>query len=465
MDNIVFWILWSATLLLAGWVVVEGLLKPRKLLEWPFLCSVMWLYFYVYMAYDAAQQFEAFITPKAFILGQLIPLLSLAGILYGWKLGKGGLNISKKAYPRLENQNVILAFGILLIFVGSYGGYLVQAEREAGTIDYKNTSAYIYLSFYVGYPGLALCLWVASKSREAERRLLFGFTLTALAIFLYPHVSYLRRGPTFPAIMLLLLVPPIATKKPPNRTLYLGGVVGLGIVMLAYLPLRKVIIYNEGTWDEAFAELSLTEAVTERGKDIFDNEYVNNCHMIEALAANGKYQFGSGHGSLLLHWVPKSIWKGKPALGEGIYTYEELFYDVAKSAGIELLGGGAAAGGVADAFVQYGFLTPLFFCLLGYLVSKAYWKGRFEGNIYAIHIYFAIVAASHWLISQGLAAAFVPLLAFAVIPYLTLKVLGHIKPAERSAVGQIYGKSPPQASTRNDMNKLSKVKNPKEQKA
>jgi hypothetical protein len=327
-----------------------------------------------------------------------------------------------------------------MVIIGAFGGFMVQAGRDAGGYDYADTSAYIYLLFYVGYPGLALCLWVASISKGTVRTFLFLVTLVGLAIFIYPHVVYLRRGPTFPAILLLLIVPPLATGKRVNRMLYLCGLAVLGLMLLAYLPLRKVI-YNKGTWGEAFSEFSLTDAVSERGKQVFDNEYINNCHLIEALADNGKYQYGSGHGSLLLHWIPSSIWESKPSLGEGIYTYDELFADVAQSAGIALLGGGAAAGGVSDTFVQYGFLTPLFFGFLGWLVSKAYWKGYNGGSLYWIHSYIAIVCATHWLISQGFAAAFVPMMVFLFIPLAALRLIGNVEPipiAPEHEVPQAY---------------------------
>jgi hypothetical protein len=426
MDNIIFWVLWGLTVLLAGSVVVDALLKPYKLLEWPVLCSVIWLYFYGYMAYDAMRFFSVEVTPRAFVLGQLLPLLSLAGLLYGWHLGKPSGQSRSRTYALVENGIFIWMVGIVLILVGAVGSYMLHAGRQQGGYDYAGTSAYVYLSFYVGYPGFALSFWVSAMSRDIRRFVLFSLTLLALAVFLYPHMAALRRGPTFPAILLLLIVPPLATRKAPNRTLFLSGLAILGVVLLAYLPLRKVI-YDKGTWKEALAELSIADAVTERGKSIRDNEFVNNCHLIETLADNGKYQYGTGHGSLFLHWIPSSIWKSKPALGEGSYSYDELFADVAESAGIQLLGGGAASGGVADAFVQYGFLTPLFYLVLGWLMSKAYWKGWHEGSVLWIHGYIAIVCSTHWLLSQGFAAAFVPMLAFLFIPLATLRFFAKLR--------------------------------------
>jgi len=47
-------------------------------------------------------------------------------------------------------------------------------------------------------------------------------------------------------------------------------------------------------------------------------------------------------------------------LGEGSYSFDEMFDDVEAATGFRLLGTGAAAGGVADTFVQYGiFLSAV----------------------------------------------------------------------------------------------------------
>lgn len=429
MSHVIYWILWFATLCVCGWQITQAVLKPKLLLEWPFLVSVMWLYFYVYMAYAVVIEAEGYITDYALILGQLMPLLSLGGILLGWNLAKPEDPERAVPYAKLNNPLTIWWIGIALVIVGAAGGYKLQADRLAagGVANFEGKSAYVYMLFYIGYPGMALALWVVSRWQGMESKwTMWGTTVLAIVIFLIPHILYLRRGPTFPAIMLLLLVPSLARKKAPNPVVYISGLALLGIALLVYVQLRT-IMYNEGTWNDAFAAVNVKESVTERNKSVTDNEFVNNCHIIEALANNGKYQYGTGHMSLFLHWIPRDWWKGKPALGEGYYTYDEFFEDVAASSGMKLLGGGAAACGVADSFLQYGFLCPFFWMGLSWLASKAFWKGSHYGEIVWMQAYIAFVIASHWLISQGFSAAFVPLVIFLIIPIVILRLFGKIK--------------------------------------
>ena len=308
MSHVIYWILWFATLCVCGWQITHAVLKPKLLLEWPFLVSVMWLYFYVYMAYAVVIEAEGVITDYALILGQLMPLLSLGGILLGWNLAKPKDPERAVPYAKLNNPLTIWWIGIALVIVGAAGGYKLQADRLAagGVANFEGKSAYVYMLFYIGYPGMALALWVASRWQGMESKwTMWGVTILAIVIFLIPHILYLRRGPTFPAFMLLLLVPPLARKKAPNPVVYISGLALLGIALLVYVQLRT-IMYNEGTWNDAFASVNVKESVTERNKSVTDNEFVNNCHIIEALANNGKYQYGTGHMSLFLHWIPRT---------------------------------------------------------------------------------------------------------------------------------------------------------------
>jgi hypothetical protein len=430
MDSIVYWVLWVLTLVLVGWVITDGLMKPWKLVEWPFLVSGMWLYFYVYMSFDAAYNFSDIISPRALMLGQLVPLLSLAGLIVGWEMAAPRKRIQYPKNQIIQNYRRVWFFGIALIIGGAVGGYsIVGRASQTGGFDFESSSAYYYLLFYIGYPGMALAFWIAASSAAAAKVWLWTINLILFLIFMFPHVSYLRRGPTFPALLLLAIVAPISVSKPPRRSFYITSLMAAACIMLVYLPLRTVM-YKEGSWQDAFSQLSLTSAITERGKNITDNEFVNNCYMIKSISDSGRIQYGTGHISLFLHWLPRSIWESKPTLGEGYFNSSlDLFDDIEQSSGlgIRLIGGGAASGGVADSFFQYGWLTPVVWAGLGWFVSRIYWKGLQGGKILWKHSYIAIVCGTHWLISQGFAAAFVPMVIFWIIPFCVLRYCGNIK--------------------------------------
>ncbi len=273
--------------------------------------------------------------------------------------------------------------------------------------------------------GLAMAVWALFKMAPGRcENILWIITILGLAAFMFPHLFNARRGPLFPAIMVLLLVPPMATRRPPNPLIFCGGLVTAGLVMLLFLQIRHVT-YNGGTWGEAIHSLSIDAAVTERVQQAEDNEYINNCQLIGTVYQNGKYQYGTGHLELLWHWIPRAVWKDKPTLGEGSYSFDQMTDDVEAATGFHLLGLGAAVGGVADTFVQYGVFCPFFWFGLSWGMGIAYARARLGDSPLWLFCYVGFICASHWLVSQSFAAAFVPGMCFEVVPLAVFTLLGH----------------------------------------
>jgi len=415
------WIWWSFTAAICAWKIGEALLRPHRMLEWPFLACAMWAYFYVYMAYDAKIGLPEYLGNGMADIGQLMPLLCLIAVLLGWSLGTrraARLIPENRAYPYFR----FWLAGMFFLIVGAAGAYSVMRARTSGTLNYEESSGYWILLFYVGYPGLAMTIWALFKIEASARKSLWLVTVVALAAFMFPHVIDARRGPLFPAIMILLLVPPMATRRSPNRVIFCGALLMAGVVMMVFLQVRETI-YNGGTWGQALSRLDVGAAVEEKVEQAEDNEYINNCQLIATIYQNGKYQYGTGHLGLLWHWIPRAVWKNKPSLGEGSYSFDEMFDDVEAATGFRLLGAGAASGGVADTFVQYGVLCPIFWLFLSWGMGAVYLRARVGHSPRWLFCYTGFICASHWLVSQGLAAAFVPGMFFQVVPIIVFAVL------------------------------------------
>jgi uncharacterized membrane-anchored protein len=82
---------------------------------------------------------------------------------------------------------------------------------------------------------------------------------------------------------------------------------------------------------------------------------------------------------------------------------------------------GASAGGVAEVFNQLSFASPLFWLAFGWAVGRVYARAR-RGELGWQLVYVGIVSASHWLVSQGVAAAFVPACVYVVVPLIVLRI-------------------------------------------
>ena len=422
--------------MLCAWIYYSAFVKPQKMLEWPFLAAVMWGYFYVYMSYDANTSLADYISEYS-VIGQITALMGLVGIYLGWGIGLKRKVISTKR--QLPKNMWLLCAGLFFVIVGILGARSV-GEAASKQIDvYNETSAYYYLLFYVGFPGLAMAVWAGAKWNGKTKYIVWIIIAIFLFVFIFPYIQGARRGPVFPAIILLLIVPSMARRKSPNPIVFASVLISTGIAMILFLSIRS-ITYNGGDWSDAIAEICVKDAVSERGKKVTDNEFVNHCHTVATLAYNGKINYGTGHLGLLLHWIPKKFYPNKPILGDGYFcSFYELFDDIERHCGVYLLGGsGASNAGVADSFFQYGWLFPFYWYCISYIFSILYTNGQKTNDPRWCLSYVGVMCASHWLISQSLSAATVPGLIFIVIPIVSIALSPKVIVKTKNKEGKQY---------------------------
>ena len=82
------WVWWALTVALCAWKLIEGIFRPARMLEWPFIACAMWAYFYGYMGYQAKLNLSAYLGNGMGAIGQFVALLCLIGLLVGWSVGK-----------------------------------------------------------------------------------------------------------------------------------------------------------------------------------------------------------------------------------------------------------------------------------------------------------------------------------------------------------------------------------------
>ncbi len=421
-ETSLFWMLWLVSTGLCFGHVARAWRHSELMLEWPFIVSIMCLYFYGYMAMSAHLNLSHAFAKEDALLGQLTAIICLLGVFLGWRVGKKShtVEIADKAYDCQK----LLKIGLLLTLFGALAHLSFHGTSldQTGKANFQGSSAYWYMCFLVGYPGLAMSVWAISQIGILKSKTLLFLTVVIFGVFLFPHLNAARRGPLFPAIVILLFVPSFSLRKKPNPVWMTTGLLVAGFLMLAFVQVRA-FTYNDGTWSEAFSKITIDEVVSTKANQIADNEYVNHVHMIASLSETGNYQFGTGHLGLFLHWIPREVWPSKPGIGEGWFSQSEMMLDVNRRAGVDLIGGGAAAGGFADSFVQYGYLSPLFWFCLSYYFARQYSSASRSFDPNKVFSYMAILCSTHWLISQGFAAAFVPYLIFLVVPKLLFRFI------------------------------------------
>ena len=392
---------------------------PIEIPQLPLIAAAMWLYFYGAMALSAVRDLHRFLPDWTLAVGQAAALLSLAGLVAGWVTALRYPKIDPRASsrrPAYDTQRLWI-MGAILILIGSVVHYAFINQDE---IDWQGTSAYWYLLFHIIYPGIALC--VVGRVKGQFRHPMETLAFLALVVFaMFPHMVTARRGPLFPMVMVVVFLPAILRRTKPSRLVLFGSLGAAGLVMLLFIAVRpwvysgggKVKSVTASSWVEAVESLSLDEIVMERSRRLGDNEYAYHCGMVATNVELEFYQYGTGYVTLLTHWIPRNWWPGKPGLGEG--WYGSVLDRIPVVMGWKMTTG-ASAGGVAEVFNQFGWLSPAFWFLLAWCAGKVYRRATVEDDPRWAVAYAGVLCASHWLISQGFAAAFVPGVIYQVVP-------------------------------------------------
>jgi hypothetical protein len=77
---------------------------------------------------------------------------------------------------------------------------------------------------------------------------------------------------------------------------------------------------------------------------------------------------------------------------------------------------GAAIGGAAEAYQQFSWFVPVFWFALGWTVGRAYAHAYHNPTTAGQILYVGLISVTHWLVSQGFFACFVPMTFFTVVP-------------------------------------------------
>jgi hypothetical protein len=418
--DLCFWSLWTMTAAAAGIQVFRPIVTTEGLLGFPFVAGLVWLYFYVYMAFDVAISLREFVPIEALCLGQLVALISFLGLVAGWRAAvRKGSSVRGRSDHSQYPPDKLWKGGILLLVIGSIGQYTFMAQE---TIDWTHTTAYWHMLFYIGYPGAALCIASILRTPPKQRRSRYVTLAVAVGVLLFPFLLYARRGPLFPAVIMLTFAPILFSGRRPGRVVVLSALGGCGALMLLFIAIRPFIYTVDSDavsqgWQDGLSGMSGSTVLTGRGSRFGDNEFAFHCGAIWTLYQTGMYQYGTGDLTLLTHWIPRKIWPDKPGLARGFFP--NVIPEIPNEMGWQMTAG-ASWGGVASVFEQYGFLSPLFWAALGYFAGRSY----HEALSHCLHkeiTYLGFMSGTHWLIAQGFGAAFVPICIFVIPPLIFLR--------------------------------------------
>jgi hypothetical protein len=410
-----FWLWWGVTLVAAVWQIWRAWEKPRELLGFATVASVLWLYIYGYLPYHLILEQKGAFRAEIWNLAQFTAFVSLLSLLVGWHWKVDSARRSLRPAPEVTfNMDRLWWCGLGALAIGLAGFYsFARSGREFAT-----TSAYWYLLFNTCYSGMALCVVVMTLSPRHRSVFHWGTLALLASLIILPLLVGARRGPTFVAIIALFFSFAAVRRKPVHPVILLSVLCTAGLLMLLLVTARRVTYSEGGAWKEFLGTVKVEEMLEERAKKTGDNEYFNHCQMLEANLRTGLYQYGTAHLAGLVNWVPRRFWPDKPQRGLGFLpeALQTIERDDSSNLGV-----GGAWGAVADSFNNYWYFFPVFWLAIGWLTAAAFLRAQVYGSLPWKLYNVGILCAAHWFIAQSIVEAFVPFMIYEGVFFIAFK--------------------------------------------
>jgi hypothetical protein len=427
-SNLMIFLLNASILLLFAGVITTSLLTPRKMLSFKFTSVFLGSYFYIFLNFSAQSQMGSYLDNTDQFLSLAIILCTYIAIV----IARPSVKCLKGEVAAVEyDWNMLWYISIVVAVIGFAGTYSFTSQSER---DWKGTTAYWYMTFHATYPAIALMLWASLKTPGREGRVKLICTGFLAFACLVPYVITVRRGPMFPMAIVLLFTPSLALRRSPSRFMLLSGLAATGFLMLLFVTIRDYSISSDRQWSKIFS-LNLSDTLLFKAKNVNDNEFIYHCYLVTSSYRSGLYQYGTSYLNLAVCWIPRQIWLDKPDMTVGWFESPMQGNRVFEVVGSSL-SGGAAAGGIANVFLQFGLLTPVFFWWIARSFENLYAKCIAFGDPRHCLVYVGLSAGLHWFIAQGVEAAFVPCVIYIVIPLVLLRVVA--KRSETVSAGPHY---------------------------
>lgn len=365
------------------------------------LISPMMAFMYVYMPHNLVREESLFqfVSTEQAEFFQTLVLFSLTAFFVGCFWGSSTTpkvswfqRVTYDSDTVRRGGYVLGAIGVLawLYVIQNAGGIQVFMRAKAqGWSD----NAYIRESAYLMIVGLLLLL---SPQGIALRSRVWQFAVVLLALpYLAQGLLGAQRGPTFLIFVTIGMSWYMSRGRRPS--ILMLGIAGslLGFLLL-FLVVNRGSIYV-GSEAELKSDVSEILGASE------SNEYIFGIGCVTASEVAGKYFWGKRYlAQVLVRPIPRQIW---PTKYEDFGVPELLFNAGVAGAGLADIMGwgevpGAAAGMVADIWVEFSWLCIPVIGWLGWLYGYSWRRAIIQGGPW-ITQYIIFILLSVYLVSQS----------------------------------------------------------------
>ena len=410
----------AAWLFLVLVAVLYGLLalwRPVQMLAAPLLVAVGMIAVGICgLLGEPAWAVARFMRPDHYDLYLLLSILDTAAFVLGFEAlrhlplrARGEARDPPRRLLRLWAV-VVVAAGFLAqtVFVLRSGGFAAFYASQHGTAGaWEETSAYLYLLPLALFPALYLLL-ADRRHRPGhaapQGRIAGLLALLVLAFLLFQGIVFgnradmIRLALIFAALLLLL-------REPGHADLLKAGLLALlGIAAVAVLPLLRDALHLG-------AEVGMAEALanaTEIHPDVTGNTLYFAAAIVGVADARGVTDGGFAWLYPFVGMIPRALWPEKPYGAEWSINYEAL---LAPFVDWELAPGSAPTG-IADAFLRFGWFSPLAWLVLGTIGGRLWRRTLERRTILAVGGLIGYLLALVYVVLQDFPAAFYQWLFF-----------------------------------------------------
>jgi hypothetical protein len=368
----------------------------------------VFLYVISYLALDSESK-ASYLSSTGYLVVLAMACLSSMFFYLGFHIGGRGSSLGRL---RMLSARTTKVFAILLVGI-ALSGWFVFVSRTGSILEFYSavhgeagkwteSSAYLYDLRLFLFPGL-FWLFILYLYRQASRPLTSIMVATALFLVVEAWLignrgDWLRLMVLAGVPLLLLDVPRVPMKR--GVVLVMMAIIGI-IVLTPYLRVATHLGSDVDVLEEARSALTsynpLAGSTPGEG-----NELIVASAVLQSARDLGVIDYGLAWLHPVVNFVPRFIWQDKPYYTEWSVNIWEL---VQKSQGW-IVAVGATETGVADAFLRFGWLSPLVWTPLGFWGGRLYRRVCEAQNPVLAGYLTAYLLGLIYMITQGFKAAF-----------------------------------------------------------
>lgn len=368
--------------LLCGGLIVWGLVKRERLVQFPFLAAwAVALQFLpqFYAVRSSVMPYPSDGLPKVLLMTLLC--LGMTAVGYSMAAQRG-----RSLRCRFDGRRLLMGAAVL-VAIGQLFGFLISRlpEEQTRVSQWSGRPvAYIFFARLAPYGfAIALALFLRFRNKWALL-LMIPNVVSALSVI----VLYGRRTPTAEFFLALLCFLWFTKKWLPPRPVMIAGILVFGIFVLSAGDYRYAMLSDrEDRWDQVREIDYLGHLRPDSIAQDSAHEMTNAMYNMSAVTRTGEFDLGlSLYNGLVDAYVPRQLVGEQvkaslkvpiPDPAFAVYGFEPYV--------------GSCQTGIAEAFLSFWYFGCFLYFLLGYVMRRI-WNAAMAGSLPSQVIYVSLLA-------------------------------------------------------------------------